>query len=523
MATEIAPKRLGIMHELLPAAARFALFVDPAVPPPTGLITSLQVAASSIGRDIEVVYVPGTTGEIDKVLASLGQKRIDAVLVNTSARFYGLRQRFAVMTARHALPAIYWDRAFPVAGGLMSYGSSVEDMFRQVGVYAGRILKGEKPGDLPVQRPTKYELVINITTAKALGLEVPPSLLARRACRQGSARGKAGRHSRRAADQVRSAHQFDNCKSARSRRSADVARSCRRGNRMIRRREFITLLGGAAAAWPVAARAQQSERARRIGVLMPLAADDPEGQTRLGAFLQELQQLGWRIGSNLRIDHRWGAGNVAAMREYASELVALTPDVLLGPGTTPVGPLLEATRTVPIVFVHVVDPVGAGFVSSLPRPVGNATGFVQFEYGISGKWLELLKQVAPSLTRAAVIRDASVSSGIGQFGAIQSAAPSLRVDVSPINVRDDSEIERDLSAFARSPNGGLIVTASAAAAVHKDFIVASAARHKLPAIYYDRNFAASGGLVSYGPDLIDQYRRAAGYVDRILKGEKPAE
>jgi putative tryptophan/tyrosine transport system substrate-binding protein len=212
---------------------------------------------------------------------------------------------------------------------------------------------------------------------------------------------------------------------------------------------------------------------------MPLAADDPEGQTRLGAFLQGLQQLGWTIGRNLRVDHRWGAGNVGAMRKYATELVALTPDVLLGPGTTPVGPLLETTRTVPIVFVHVVDPVGAGFVSSLARSGGNATGFVQFEYGISGKWLELLKQIAPGLTRAAIIRDASVSSGIGQFGAIQSAAPSLRVEVSPINVRDDSEIEHDLSAFARSPNGRLIVTGSAAAAVHKDFIVTAAARHKL--------------------------------------------
>ena len=308
----------------------------------------------------------------------------------------------------------------------------------------------------------------------------------------------------------------------------------------MRRREFILALGGAAAAWPPAARvvpaseasgqrddsktrAQQGERMRRIGVLMPLAADDPEGQTRLGAFLQELQQLGWRIGQNLRVDQRWGAGNLAAMRKYASELVALTPDVLLGPGTTPVGPLLEATRTVPIVFVHVVDPVGAGFVSSLARPGGNATGFVQFEYGISGKWLELLKQITPGLTRAAVVRDASVSSGIGQFGAVQSAAPSLRVEVSPINVRDDTEIERDLSAFARSPTGGLIVTASAAAAVHKDFIVGAAARYKLPAVYYDRNFAAAGGLVSYGPDLIDQYRRAAGYVDRILKGDKPAD
>jgi len=296
---------------------------------------------------------------------------------------------------------------------------------------------------------------------------------------------------------------------------------------VIQRRDFITLLGGAAAAaspfWPPAARAQQGERIRRIGVLMPLAAEDPEGQTRLGAFLQALQRLGWTIGRNLQVDQRWGAGNVGAMRKYATELVTLTPDALVGPGTTPVGPLLEATRTIPIVFVHVVDPVGAGFVSSLARPGGNATGFVQFEYGVSGKWLELLKQIVPDLTRAAVIRDASVSSGIGQFGAIQSAAPALRVEVSPINVRDDSEIERDLSAFVRSPNGGLIVTASAAAAVHKDFIVSAAARHKLPAVYYDRNFAAAGGLVSYGPDLVDQYRHAAGYVDRILKGEKPAD
>jgi putative tryptophan/tyrosine transport system substrate-binding protein len=291
----------------------------------------------------------------------------------------------------------------------------------------------------------------------------------------------------------------------------------------MRRRDFIMLLGGAVAVWPLSAWARQAERVRRIGVLMPLAADDPEGQTRLGAFLQELQQSGWTIGPNLRVDYRWGAGNVAAMRKYAAELAALMPDVLLGPGTTPVGPLLEATSTAPIVFVHVVDPVGAGFVSSLARPGGNATGFVQFEYGISGKWLELLKQTVPDLTRAAVIRDAAVSSGIGQFGALQSAAPSLGVEVSPINVRDDSEIERDLSAFARSPNAGLIVTASAAAAVHRDFIVTAAARHKLPAVYYDRNFAAAGGLISYGPDLVDQYRRAAGYVDRILKGEKPAD
>jgi len=291
----------------------------------------------------------------------------------------------------------------------------------------------------------------------------------------------------------------------------------------MNRRALITLLGSAAAVWPLASRAQHGERMRRVGVLMPLAADHPEAQTRLAAFMQELQQLGWGLGRNLHVDYRWGAGDLVAMRKGAVELVALTPDVLLAAGTTPVGPLFEATRTVPIVFVHAVDPVGAGFVSSLARPGGNATGFVQFEYGISGKWLEVLKQLMPNLRRAAVIRDAAVSSGIGQFGAIQSVAPSLSVDVTPLNVRDDDEIERDLTAFARLPNSGLIVTASAATAGHRDFIIAVAARHKLPAIYYDRNFAVAGGLVSYGPDLVDQYRRAAAYVHRILKGEKAAD
>jgi len=274
---------------------------------------------------------------------------------------------------------------------------------------------------------------------------------------------------------------------------------------------------------PLAALAQPAERVRVIGVLMPLAAGDANGQARMAAFQQELQRLGWNDGHNLRIETRWSEGSPDDMRKYAADLVTLAPDVILGPGTAPVGPLLQATRTVPIVFVHVVDPVGAGFVNSLARPGGNATGFIQFEYGISGKWLELLKQIVPDVTRAAVIRDATVSSGTGQFGAIQSAAPSLGVEATPINVRDDGEIERDIAAFARLPNGGLIVTASALAAVHRSFLVTVAARHKLPAVYYERSFVAGGGLISYGPDLIDQYRRSAGYVDRILKGEKPAD
>jgi putative ABC transport system substrate-binding protein len=291
----------------------------------------------------------------------------------------------------------------------------------------------------------------------------------------------------------------------------------------MQRREFITLLSGAAAAWSVAARAQQGERMRRIGVLMPIATDDPEGQTRIAAFQQGLQQLGWTDGRNVRIETRWSRGNADDIRKYAAELATLSPDVILATGSNTMGPLLQATRAVPIVFVTVPDPVGAGFVDSLARPGGNATGFTAFEYGLSGKWLELLKEIAPGVTRAAVIRDPAITAGIGQFAAIQSVAPSVGVEVSPVNVRDAGEIERAITAFARSSNGGLIVTGSALAVVHRDLIVMLAARHKLPAVYWDRLLVTAGGLISYGPDIIDQYRRAAAYVDRILKGEKPSD
>jgi ABC-type uncharacterized transport system substrate-binding protein len=291
----------------------------------------------------------------------------------------------------------------------------------------------------------------------------------------------------------------------------------------LKRREFITLLGGAAAAWPLAARAQQSERLRRIGVLMSVAADDPEGQARMAAFLQGLQQLGWTDGRNMRIDYRWAAGNADDVRKYAAELVAVGPDVILSTGSFTVGPMLRETRSVPIVFVHVPDPVGAGFVDSLARPGGNATGFTQFEYSTSGKWLELLKEMAPGVTRAAVIRDAAITAGIGYWSAIQAVATSLGVEVSPVNVRDEGEIDRAIVAFARGANGGLIVTGSALAQVHRKLIITLAARYKLPAVYFDRLFVIEGGLISYGPDLLDMYRRAASYVDRILKGEKPAD
>ena len=291
----------------------------------------------------------------------------------------------------------------------------------------------------------------------------------------------------------------------------------------MRRREFIILLGAAAATAPFAAHAQQVDRVRRIGVLMPLASDDADGQARLSAFQQELQQLGWTDGGNMRIDYRWGSGDAANIRKYAAELAGLAPDVILASGTAVAGPLVQATRTVPIVFTIVIDPVGAGFVRSLARPGGNVTGFMQFEYSLSGKWLELLKLISPGITRVAVLRDPALTSGIGQFAVIQSVAPSLGVEVSVISVRDTGEIERAIMEFAATSNGGLIVTSSALALVHAELIISLAARHKLPAVYFRRHFVTNGGLFSYGSDVVDQHRRAAAYVDRILKGEKPGD
>jgi ABC-type uncharacterized transport system substrate-binding protein len=290
---------------------------------------------------------------------------------------------------------------------------------------------------------------------------------------------------------------------------------------MMKRREFITLLGGAAA-WPLAASAQQRERMRRIAVLSGLAADDQDNKVRLAAFQQRLQQLGWTDGHNVRIDYRFAAANAENYRRYAAELVALAPDVILAPGASLV-PMLQATRTIPIVFAFVTDPVGSGLVESLSRPGGNATGFLQFEYDLSAKWLELLKEIAPGVTRAAVLRDPTTTAGIGQFAVIQSVARSVGVEVSPLNLRDADETERAVTAFARSSNGGLIVTASSLAGVQRNLIVELAARHRLPAVYSGRLFVASGGLVSFGPDTTEQFRHAAGYVDRILKGEKPAD
>jgi putative ABC transport system substrate-binding protein len=291
----------------------------------------------------------------------------------------------------------------------------------------------------------------------------------------------------------------------------------------MKRREFITLLGGAAAAWPVAARAEQPGEIRRIGVLQGLAANDPEGQDRFEALFHALQQLGWTDGRNIQIVHRFTDGDFQRARAYAAELVALAPDLILTSGASTAGAMLQVSRTVPVVFVGAADPVGAGFVDSLARPGGNATGFTSYEYSLSAKWLELLKEIAPGVRRVAVLRDPAISAGTGQFGSIQTAAPSLSVELIPINVSDAREIERSVAAFVRSGDGGLIVTTSASVLAHRALIIALAARHKLPAVYYARFYVSSGGLASYGPDYVEQYRRAAEYVDRILRGEKPAD
>jgi putative ABC transport system substrate-binding protein len=291
----------------------------------------------------------------------------------------------------------------------------------------------------------------------------------------------------------------------------------------VKRRAFITLLGSAAAAWPLAARAQQGERVRRIGVLTNKAADDAQGRAEDSAFEGALQELGWKLGGNLQIDYRWGAGDSSHYPTYAAELVAQAPDLLLAVGGTVAGALQRVTRGVPIVFVGASDPVNRGLVASLSRPGGNTTGFILFEYGISGKWLELLKEIAPRVTRALVIRDPSEFSGVGELAAIQAIAPSLRVDLSPVDARDTGAIERAVTDFARQADGGVIVTLSGASIRHRDLIITLANQHRLPAVYAERFFVTGGGLISYGPNEIDQYRRAAGYVDRILKGEKPAD
>jgi ABC-type uncharacterized transport system substrate-binding protein len=291
----------------------------------------------------------------------------------------------------------------------------------------------------------------------------------------------------------------------------------------MRRRELLKVVAGSAIAWPFAAQAQQPNRMRRVGVILPATADDGEFQTWVGAFLQALAQLDWTIGRNIRVDIHWATADSANIRKQAAELAALEPDVIVTGGTSTAGPMLQATHSIPVVFATVVDPVGAGFIDSLARPGGNATGFLLYEYSLSGKWLGFLKQIAPGISRVAILRDPSTPSGSGQFAAIQSAASALGVEISPVNMRDADGIESAVAEFARTPNGGIVLTGSGLSILHHELIIKLAARHKLPAVYYERFFAAAGGLISYGADRVELYRRAAGYVDRILRGEKPAD
>jgi putative ABC transport system substrate-binding protein len=469
LSAEIGAKRLGLLHDLVPKAVRIAVLVNPANSwTAEATLRDIPDAARATGLQIQVLKA-STRSEIEAAFATLVRDRADALLVASDGFFTSRRVQFATLAARYAIPAAYSNRSYPEVGGLMSYGTDSLDYYRQAGVYTGQILKGAKPADMPVLQSTKWEFVINMQTARALGLEVPNSL-------------------------------------------------------QLLADEF-TLLGSAAVAWPVAGSAQPGERVRRVGVITGAGvdADDADMKARFAAFAQALEQLGWSHGRNVQIDYRFGSGNPDDIRRHAVELAALAPDVILSSGAASVGPTLQVTRTIPVVFVGVVDPVGAGFVDSMAQPGGNATGFVMLEYSMTAKYLELLKEIAPFVTRVAILRDAAISSGTGQFGAIQSAAPSLRMDVTPVNVRDARVIERSVATFAQASNGGLIATASALTVVHRELIIGLAARYKLPAVFHRRLFVASGGLMSYGADVIDQFRQAAGYVDRILKGEKPAD
>jgi putative ABC transport system substrate-binding protein len=437
----ISAKWLELLREISPGVKRVAVLREPTVAG-IGQLAAMQTAAPSLGVELQPIDARDV-GQFERVIADFAGAPNGGLIVPLSTSAETHRTRIIALADRHRLPAVYPSRVDAALGGLISYGPDTVDRYRRAAGYVDRILRGEKPADLPVQAPVKYELAINLKTAKALGIDVP-------------------------------------------------------------------------------ARAQQRIPARGIGVLMNRGSNDPHGQSQLAAFQKGLQELNVADRYNVQIDIRWGANIVELERKYAAEFVALTPDVILASGTQSVAALQRASSTLPIVFVGVSDPVGAGFVENLAKPGGNATGFMLFEYSLSGKWLEILKQIMPGIRRAAVLRDAANPAGIAQFGAIRASATTLDVDVSPINVHDADEIERAIAGFARTGNGGLVVTPSASERENRDLIIALAARHKLPAVYGLRYNTTAGGLISYGPDLEDQFRRAAGYVDRVLGGEKPA-
>jgi putative ABC transport system substrate-binding protein len=468
---ELVAKRLGLLRELVPKAVRVAVLINPAnATNAEATLRDARAAAHAMALQLQIVNA-GSADEIDAAFASFAGERPDALLVAPDAFFNSRRFQLAALAARHALPTAYSVRDYAQAGGLMSYGTSIV---------------------------------------------VPPGRGLHGACPQGR---EAGGPPRGAGDPLRVRHQSRDRAVARPRRPARARRQRRRGDRMIGRRQLVSLLGGAAA-WPLAIHAQ--DQVRRIGWISAIDDDDPLTRRRLAALNRGLQQLGWIDGRNLRVELRSGSGEESIRRNIA-ELIALAPDVLLSSGTASLAHLLQATRTIPIVFANVADPVGAGFIDSLAQPGGNATGFLQSEYSLNGKLAELLKLIAPTITRAAVLRDPTISAAIGQFAVIQSVAPSLGLDIRAINVRQADEIERGITAFARSGHGGLIVPSGATANVNRSRIIALAAQHRLPAVYSNRTFAGDGGLISYGADNLVQFEQMATYIDRILRGAKPAD
>jgi putative ABC transport system substrate-binding protein len=471
---ELAPKRLQLLSELMPNTAVFGVLADPATVSTRSLIPDLKAAAHTLGRQLVVVYAR-TGSDLEAAFASLLQQRVGAVLVGSS-NFYNRRtEQLAALAASHSLPAIYPYREFVPAGGLMSYGSSLGYVNHRAGIYAGRILKGEKPADLPVEQATRLELVINLKTAKALGLNIPETLLA-------------------TADEVI----------------------------QTKRRAFITGLGSAAA-WPLAVWAQQGDRLRRIGILMVGDENDPVRKTYVPALTHALAGLGWTDGRNVRIDLRWAGSDPNRVRGLAQELVGLQPDIIVTNGTGATVAVQRETRTIPIVFALVADPVASGIVTRFDRPSGNITGFASYETTMGGKWLELLSEIAPGLKRAAIMFNPDTAPASTHMPSLETAARSLKVVPIIAPIHSDAEIETAIRALGREPGGGLVVISDFFTTEHRASIIMAAARNNVPAVYAQPAIARDGGLLSYGADTVDIFRRAAAYVDRILRGEKPGD
>ena len=471
---DLAGKRLELLREVRPDLRRLAILTNVGFSESVLEMREAEAGAHNLGIEVSKLEIR-RAADIAPAFEAL-KRQADALYVVVDALVAANRTRIITFALAAHLPTIFNTGTYVEAGALMSYGPNFPDLYRRTADYVD----------------------------------------------QDSARSKTRRPTGRAADQVRSRCQLDHRQGARPRNSATAARPRRRGDRMMKRREFITLLGCAATVWPLTARAQQPSRVRRIGVLVNLAADDSETQARVGAFLQGLQGFGWEIGGNARFEYRW-APDADSIRKHAVEITALAPDVILANANPTVLALQQATRTLPIVFVAVTDPVAGGFVESLARPGGNATGFTSAEFGMSAKWLELLKELMPGMSRVAVLQDPGNPGGIPQFAAIQTVAPTLGVELRSLGLREAGEIESSIAAFASGSNSGLIVTRTSGAIAQRELIIKLAARHRLPAMYPLRLFATGGGLMSYGPDIVHQYRQAAGYVDRILRGEKPAD